>query len=252
MAKSPLPLLNDDPVRPKPNTARAASRPRSRASSGASVATTSMHEPSPGPSADPVLGKAADIARFSRLSSPDASTPQRIVCVANLHPRKRLGDLVLALKQTRTQVPDAELRLVGGGNDDEAMRLTALAAGLGLADCVSLAGGKADVAPEIADARVMALPSSCEGVPTALLEAMAAGRPVVATSVGHVSSIVDEGVEGFLIEPGDVASLADRLSRLLGDAGLAADMGRAARARAASHDVTTIAANLLTALKAAA
>ena len=199
-----------------------------------------------------VLGKAADIARFSRLSSPDASTPQRIVCVANLHPRKRLGDLVLALKQTRTQVPDAELRLVGGGNDDEAMRLTALAAGLGLADCVSLAGGKADVAPEIADARVMALPSSCEGVPTALLEAMAAGRPVVATSVGHVSSIVDEGVEGFLIEPGDVASLADRLSRLLGDAGLAADMGRAARARAASHDVTTIAANLLTALKAAA
>ena len=60
MAKSPLPLLNDDPVRPKPNTARAASRPRSRASSGASVATTSMHEPSPGPGADPVLGKAAE------------------------------------------------------------------------------------------------------------------------------------------------------------------------------------------------
>ena len=199
-----------------------------------------------------VLGKAADTARFGRLPDPDASTPARIVCVANLHPRKRLRDLVMALPQVRRHVPDAEVRFVGGGSADEAARLTALAEELGLADGVSLAGSKADVAPEIAEARIMALPSSCEGVPTALLEAMAAGRPVVATSVGHVSSIVDEGVEGFLVQPGDIASLADRMIRLLSDRALAARMGRAARARAAAHDVRVVAGRLLTALREAA
>jgi glycosyltransferase involved in cell wall biosynthesis len=89
-------------------------------------------------------------------------------------------------------------------------------------------------------------------VPTALLEGMAAGRPVVATRVGHVASIIDDGVEGFLIAPGDVPALADRLTRLLTNADLAASMGRAARKRAARHDVRVIAGVLLTALREAA
>jgi glycosyltransferase involved in cell wall biosynthesis len=79
---------------------------------------------------------------------------------------------------------------------------------------------------------------------------MAAGRPVVATNVGHVASIVDDGVEGFLVTPGDVLTLAERLLRLLTDAKLATFMGRAARARAASHDVRVIARTLLQSLKA--
>jgi glycosyltransferase involved in cell wall biosynthesis len=199
-----------------------------------------------------VLGKAADVARFSDIPDPDSTLAPRIVCVANLHPRKRLGDLVLALERVRGQVPDARVRLVGGGNADEAGRVMALAAARGLADRVSLAGAIADVAPEIAAARVVALPSSCEGVPTALLEGMAAGRPVVATAVGHVSSIVDDGVEGFLIEPGDIAALAARLTDLLTQPVLAATMGRAARARAAAHDVGVIAGRLLSSLRAAA
>jgi glycosyltransferase involved in cell wall biosynthesis len=197
-----------------------------------------------------VLQKAADVERFQRLPDPDASTPARIVCVANLHPRKRLGDLILALEQIADCVPDATVRLVGGGSAVEAARLMALAAERRLADRVSLAGVTADVAPEIASARIVALPSSCEGVPTALLEGMAAGRPVVATDVGHVASIVDDGVEGFLVTPGDVLTLAERLLRLLTDAKLATFMGRAARARAASHDVRVIARTLLQSLKA--
>ena len=199
-----------------------------------------------------VLRKAADVARFARIPDVDATVSPRIVCVANLHPRKRLGDLVLALERVRRAVPDAELRFVGRGSADEAARLTVLAGDLNLAEAVSLAGGLADVAPEIAGARVVALPSSCEGVPTALLEAMAAGRPVVATRVGHVASIVDDGVEGFLISPGDVGALADRLIRLLTTPGLAARMGQAARTRAAAHDVTVIARTLLQSLKAVA
>jgi glycosyltransferase involved in cell wall biosynthesis len=199
-----------------------------------------------------VLRKAADVARFARIPDPSDATPPRIVCVANLHPRKRLGDLVLALEQIRRRVPDAQLRLVGGGNDAEAARLAALAAERGLAGAVSFSGPCADVAPELAAARVVALPSSCEGVPTALLEGMAAGRPVVATAVGHVASIVDDRVEGFLVAPGDIAALAERVTRLLMDPVMARQMGRAARARAATHDVRLIARTLLEALKAAA
>ena len=199
-----------------------------------------------------VLKKAANVERFQQIPDADAATPRRVVCVANLHPRKRLGDVILALEQIGDCVPDATVRFVGGGSADEAARLTALAADRGLAARVSLAGVTPDVAPEFASARVVALPSSCEGVPTALLEGMAAGRPVVATNVGHVSTIVDDGVEGFLVSPGDVLALAERLLRLLTDATLAARMGTAARGRAASHDVRAIARTLLDSLRTAA
>ena len=198
-----------------------------------------------------VLRKAADVARFEALPAPDASTRNRIVCVANFHPRKRLGDLILALERIVRTVPDAEVRLVGGGAAEGA-RLETLAAERGLAQRVSFAGVVADVAPELAAARIVALPSSCEGVPTALLEGMAAGRPVVATNVGHVSSIVEDGVEGFLVAPGDLTALTWRLTQLLTDPTLTARMGEAARRRAAAHDVRAVARTLLAALKEAA
>lgn len=199
-----------------------------------------------------VLRKAADVAPFSALPAPDDSTPLRIACVANLHPRKRLGDLIVALRDVRRVLPGATLRLIGGGNAQEAERLAQLARELGVHEDVSFAGVVRDVPAEIAQARVVALPSSCEGVPTALLEAMAAGRPVVATRVGHVSGIVDDGVEGFLFEVGDVPTLTDRLIQVLTAPALAHSMGEAARRRAASHDVRQVARELLDALRAAA
>jgi glycosyltransferase involved in cell wall biosynthesis len=199
-----------------------------------------------------VLRKAADVRAFSALAPPDPDTPQRIVCVANLHPRKRLGDLVIALAGIRRELPTAELRFVGGGNDQEAQRLARLARDLDVTDAVSFAGVVQDVPAEIARARVVALPSSCEGVPTALLEAMAAARPIVATNVGHVASIVDDGVEGFLVDVGDQAALTERLLRVLRTPSLAAAMGGAARERAATHDVRQVAGEWLEALRRAA
>ncbi|HLG55920.1 MAG TPA: glycosyltransferase [Vicinamibacterales bacterium] len=199
-----------------------------------------------------VLRKAADIAAFMALPLPTPETPMRIVCVANLHPLKRLGDLITAFRDVRREVPGAELRLVGGGNERERERLTQLAADLGLAGHVSFAGAVRDVAAEIAQARVVALASSTEGVSTALLEGMAAGRPVVATRVGHLETIIDEGVEGYFVEVGDVGAMADRLVRLLRDTTLAHVRGQAARRRASSHDVNDVARDALNALRAAA
>ena len=199
-----------------------------------------------------VLRKAADVAAFIDLPPADNATPRRVVCVANLHPRKRLGDLILALREVRRAVPDAELRLVGGGSAFERQRLEQLARDMGVSDGVSFAGLVTTVAAELRGARVVALPSSCEGVPTALLEGMAASRPIVATNVGHVSSVVDDGVEGFLCPVGDVDALASRIALLLSNPGSAAMMGAAARRRATAHDVGAVARQLLTTLREAA
>jgi glycosyltransferase involved in cell wall biosynthesis len=185
------------------------------------------------------------------LPAPDDSTPLRIACVATLHPRKRPGDLVVALADVRQHVPHAELRFVGGGNVQEAERLRRLARELCVEEAVTFAGEVRDVPSEMARCRVVALPSSCEGVPTALLEAMAAARPVVATRVGHVSSIVTDGVEGYLFEVGDLATLADRLVRILATPALGRAMGGAARTRAAGHDVRDVARELLDTLRSA-
>jgi len=198
-----------------------------------------------------VLRKAADVAPFIALPLPAAETPLRVVCVANLHPLKRIGDLISAFEHVRREVRDAELRLVGGGNDRERERLTQLAADLGLSKHVSFAGAVRDVAAEVARARIVALPSSTEGVSTALLEGMAAGRPVVATRVGHLHTIIDEGVEGYFVEVGDTCAMADRIVRLLRDTRLARAMGLAGRRRASRHDVADVARDVLKALRAA-
>ena len=198
-----------------------------------------------------ILGKAADVARFARVAAVSPTAPPHVVCVANLHPRKRLSDLIEAVAMARRTVPSISLRLVGAGDEGARSQLLAHADRAGVADVVSLAGHRVDVVPDIEAARVMALPSSCEGVPTVLLEAMAAGRPVVATRSGHVESIVTDGVEGFIVEAGDVSALADRITRLLLDPQTAARMGTSARARAAHHDVTRIAGDTLRVLRAA-
>ena len=65
--------------------------------------------------------------------------------------------------------------------------------------------------------RRVALTSANEGTPVTMIEALAAGRPVVATAVGGVPDVVADGVDGFLVEPGDTAALAERLARLAAD-----------------------------------
>ena len=188
-----------------------------------------------------VLGKAVALNDYVAIPDPAEDAPDRIVCVANLHPGKRVRDLIFALHAVRARVPTAMLSIVGGDRVGEADRLRSLAARLGLNEAVEVYGTNLRVPVHIERSRVLALASEREGVPTVLLEAMAAGRPVVATRVGHVEGIVDDGSEGYLVEPGDVPGLADRLVRLLSDRALAARMGAAGRERASAHDVGSVA-----------
>jgi glycosyltransferase involved in cell wall biosynthesis len=106
-----------------------------------------------------------------------------------------------------------------------------------------LLGLRDDVADLLASADAFVLPSRSEGLPLALLEAMFAGLPIVATRVGEVPAALADGDAGLLVEPGHPGELAGAIDRLLRDAELARRLGGRARVRAlAEFDVTRMAA----------
>ena len=103
---------------------------------------------------------------------------------------------------------------------------------LGLAGCVEFAGyrSQADVREYLRRSDVFVLPSFAEGVPVVLMEAMAAGVPVVTTRIAGVSELVEDGVSGYLVPPSDSAPLARAIAALLDDPALRARFGAAGRA----------------------
>ena len=113
------------------------------------------------------------------------------------------------------RVEDAELLLVGDGPlRPEVERLVAE---LGLGERVRLVGNRSDVPVLLAEAACVVLASDYEGCPLTVLEAMAAGVPVVATRVGGVPELIDDGRTGLLVEPGDESALAAAIGRALAD-----------------------------------
>lgn len=106
---------------------------------------------------------------------------------------------------------------------------------------IAVHGVRGDIRDVVGASDVFILPSREEGMPRALMEAMALGVPVLATAVGGTSEVVRDGVDGFLVPYGDKATMAQRLRRLLGDADLRRRMGRNGRARILSaFDFSTI------------
>jgi glycosyltransferase involved in cell wall biosynthesis len=123
--------------------------------------------------------------------------------------------------------------IVGGGRRIDEVR--ALAASLGLAGAVHFLGERSDV-PDLLNAMdIFVLPSYSEGLSLALLEAMAAGKPVVATAVGGTPEVVTEGDNGLLIPTRDAGALAGALERLLGAPDFAKQLGQNARAHVREH-----------------
>src|SRR5207247_11054153 len=106
---------------------------------------------------------------------------------------------------------------------------------VGLAERVVFAGYRADVPAVLDEVDVVVLPSSVEGMPLVLLEAMAHRRPVVATPVGGTPEVVVDGETGLLVPPRDPRALADAIRRLLDDPDLAKRLGDAGRRRVELH-----------------
>ena len=160
-----------------------------------------------------------------------------VVSVGNLYPVKGHHHLIDALALLTSRHPTLHLAVSGRGQMVDA--LSARARGLGVADRVHLLGLRSDVAAILAAADVFALPSLSEGLPLALLEAMFAGCPIVASEVGEVGVALAHGQAGVLVEPGNTPALAAGLDRLLSDPHRARELGeRAVRRATAEYGVS--------------
>ncbi|MDX6721497.1 MAG: hypothetical protein QOJ63_3751 [Solirubrobacteraceae bacterium] len=162
---------------------------------------------------------------WSGRPRPPSADPlgQRVICVAHLSAQKNHRVLIEAIAKVRERASDVCLQLVGDGADRA--ELEAYARRRGLEDSVEFLGRVDDVWPLLAEAHVFVLASLYEPLGIAALEAMAAGLPVVASSVGGLREIVRDGTTGYLVPPGDAELLAARIAELLGDRQLASTMG---------------------------
>ena len=158
-----------------------------------------------------------------------ASDAPVVVQVANMHhPVKGHEDLLRAFREVVREIPAARLLLVGDG--DRRPVLETLARGLGIVDRVGFVGQRRDVPAVLARAAVVVSASHAEGLSNAVLEGMAARRPLVATAVGGTPEVVRDGETGFLVPPRAPEALAARLVAVLRDPALARRMGEAGRA----------------------
>ena len=171
-----------------------------------------------------------DLLPPSRRPEGDPLRRPTIGVVARLAPQKGHRVLFDALPAVRAAVPGVYARIVGHEELSTAAELHAYAAGRGVDDIVGFEGFRPAV-EVMADMDLFVLPSLWEGFGLVLLEAMAAGRPIVASAVGPIPEIVVDGVTGLLVPPGDPAALAEAIVKLLRDSELAAAFGRAGRAR---------------------
>jgi glycosyltransferase involved in cell wall biosynthesis len=177
-----------------------------------------------------VLRNGVDLDRFADVPSIRSfRRPARVGVVANLRPVKDLELFVRSAAAVTRTHPDTTFAV--GGEGELRPPLEDLVRSLGLEGRFHLPGAVADVPAFVAGMDVCVLCSRSEGLSNALLEYMACGRPVVATAVGAAPELIEPGVHGLLVPPGDVDALTGALRRLLDDPGLAGRLGAAARRR---------------------
>jgi glycosyltransferase involved in cell wall biosynthesis len=167
-----------------------------------------------------------DLNRFS-FCGPDLSGPA--VFAGRLAPEKDVATLLRAARHVATVRPQFRLAIAGSGPCEA--ELKDLAAKLRVEGVVEFLGEVRDMPALLRRASLFVLPSITEGLPLTVLEAMACGLPVVATSVGGTPEAVDDGVSGLLVPSGDAAALADALLRVHSNADEVRAMGLAGRRR---------------------
>jgi glycosyltransferase involved in cell wall biosynthesis len=173
-----------------------------------------------------VIPNAVDVHGAPRARS-TRSRPL-LVAVGRLRPPKDFETLLRALALLPADAFDAAI--VGDG--PQRAELEALRTQLGLEDRVRLEGDRRDVPAVLADADAFVLSSRSEGLPVSVLEAMAAGLPVVASAVGGVGELVVDGETGMLVPPADAEALAAALATIVADPALRRRLGEAGHGRA--------------------
>ncbi len=180
-----------------------------------------------------VVENGVELTPFARLTPPrfdvDGRRRRRVGMVANLRPVKEPHVFIEAARHIAEEHPDVEFHIAGEGTLRP--HLESLIAELHLAQRVFLRGQVRDIPRFLGSIDLAVLCSRSEGASNAILEYMAAGRAIVATSVGGTPQLLEDGIHGLLVPPGDPVALAEGLLRLLDDASLAARLATAARQR---------------------
>ncbi len=156
-----------------------------------------------------------------------------VIYAGRLDPQKGLHTLIAAMRAPGAAMSEARLLLLGDGPQRAELERSVRQDGLG--NRVMFRGAVEEVAPYLRAGDVFALPSLGEGMPNALLEAMASGLPCVASAVGGCRDAIAHGDTGFLVPPGDAAALQEALERLAQSAATRDRLGAAARQAAATR-----------------
>ena len=174
-----------------------------------------------------VIYNFVDPERFYRRKG--QSRDEKTIChISNFRAVKRVGDVIKAFALISREV-DSELYMVGDGPEREPA--AELAHKLEVADRVIFLGNVTDVAEVLRQSDLFLLPSEQESFGLAALEAMSCGVPVVATRVGGLPEVVRDGIDGYLVDVGDVTTMAERGAEILSDDALQERMGQQARRR---------------------
>jgi glycosyltransferase involved in cell wall biosynthesis len=184
-----------------------------------------------------LISNGVDTGKFQAAPErqPDRARPERdVVCVARMDFAKGVDVLLHAwgrmLREPAAWRARLAPRLLLVGDGGLRPRMERMAAALGIQESVEFLGLRRDVVELLQQSWCFVLPSRWEGMPNALLEAMACGLPCVATRVSGSEDAVDDGVNGLLVEPEQPAEMARALQRIIGDAELAQRLGQEARA----------------------
>ncbi len=176
-----------------------------------------------------------ELEKYSRSNDPgniraELHIPEAaplIGIVARLHPVKGHVFLLQAVKQALAAVPGLKLLIVGSGPDRQ--ELEHYAGALGIADAVIFTGFRQDIPEVMHMLDLVVLSSLSEGLSITIIEAMAIGKPVLATRVGGTPEIITDGQDGLLVPPADAGALADKIIYILSHPDMAKKMGQAAR-----------------------
>lgn len=192
----------------------------------------------PGP--DPIVvpnGVSVSVTDADRCAAREelgiSATTLMIIHVGNIRPHKGHSNLIAATAKLKGELDDFVVVSIGGEkHDGDLARIQAEAARAGVDDVFRALGRRENALSFVAASDVMANPSDHEGLPLAILEAMSLGKPVVATAVGGVPSVIESGVNGLLVPAADPDALADSLRELANDRELRSRLGGRARENA--------------------
>lgn len=155
----------------------------------------------------------------------------RLLYVGRLATTKGLPILLESLASLKSTFPNLVLTVVGDGTDK--LVLQEIVSRLGIQEAVEFVGyqSQSKVREYMQQTDILVLPSFAEGIPVVLMEAMAAGLPVVTTRIAGINELVEDGVSGYLVPPGDMTSLAEAIKNLLKDEQLRTIFGKAGRCK---------------------